>query len=233
MLDRRWVVEHLEEVKRNCAERGVRADVDRLAELENRRRDLRARWDACNRRANEIAKALAQCRDEAERQAKKEEGRRLREEAAETEREMSAVEAEADALLRMIPNLTHPEVPRGGEENAREIARGAAPLPHFDFPPLDHVQLAEKLDLIDFEAAARVTGHGFYFLKNEAVLLELALQRYALDVLLQDGFIPMTTPDLARNEVLEGIGFLPRGPETQIYSIENSDLSLIATAEIT
>jgi seryl-tRNA synthetase len=63
--------------------------------------------------------------------------------------------------------------------------------------------------------------------------LELALQRYALDLLLAEGFTPMTTPDLARNDVLEGVGFLPRGPETQIYSIENSDLSLVATAEIT
>jgi seryl-tRNA synthetase len=65
------------------------------------------------------------------------------------------------------------------------------------------------------------------------VLLELALQRYALEVLLKEGFTPMTTPDLARNEVLQGIGFIPRGPETQIYSIEQSDLSLVATAEIT
>ena len=86
---------------------------------------------------------------------------------------------------------------------------------------------------MDFEGGARVAGHGFYFLKNEAVLLELALQRYALEVLLAEGFTPMTTPDLARNEVLEGIGFIPRGPETQIYSIDQSDLSLVATAEIT
>ncbi len=78
-----------------------------------------------------------------------------------------------------------------------------------------------------------MAGHGFYFLKNDAVLLDLALQRYALDVLLKEGFTPLTTPDLARNEVLQGIGFIPRGPETQIYSIEQSDLSLVATAEIT
>jgi seryl-tRNA synthetase len=87
--------------------------------------------------------------------------------------------------------------------------------------------------MIDFEGGARVAGHGFYFLKNDAVLLELALQRYALDVLLKEGFTPMTTPDLARNEILQGIGFIPRGPETQIYSIDSSDLSLVATAEIT
>ena len=122
----------------------------------------------------------------------------------------------------------------GADDQANlELFRGKTPLPEFDFKPLDHVELGEKLDLVDFEGGARVAGHGFYFLKNEAVLLELALQRYALDVLLAEGFTPMTTPDLARNEILEGVGFIPRGPETQIYSIEDTDLSLVATAEIT
>ena len=79
--------------------------------------------------------------------------------------------------------------------------------------------MGEKLDLIDFEGGASVAGHGFYFLKNDAVLLELALQRYALDVLMKEGFTPTITPDLARQEILQGIGFIPRGPETQIYSI--------------
>ena len=114
-----------------------------------------------------------------------------------------------------------------------ELFRGKTPLPTFSFKPLDHVELAEKLDLVDFEGGASVAGHGFYFLKNEAVLLELALQRYAVEVLMGEGFTPVTTPDVARNDVLTGIGFNPRGPETQIYSIENTDLSLVATAEIT
>src|SRR5439155_11987397 len=90
-----------------------------------------------------------------------------------------------------------------------------------------------KLDLIDMEAGAKTTGSGFYFLKNDAVLLELALQRYALDLLIAEGFTPTITPDLARNEILQGTGYIPRGPETQIYSIADSDLSLVATAEIT
>jgi seryl-tRNA synthetase len=93
--------------------------------------------------------------------------------------------------------------------------------------------LGEKLGLFDLEAGARTSGHGFYFLKNEGVLLDLALQRYAIEVLMQEGFTLTTTPDLARNEILEGIGFNPRGPETQVYSIENTDLSLVGTAEIT
>ena len=79
----------------------------------------------------------------------------------------------------------------------------------------------------------RDAGHGFYFLKNEAVLLELGLVQLALEKLRAAGFTLFTTPDLARDEVLQGIGFLPRGPEAQIYSIEKTDLSLVATAEIT
>jgi seryl-tRNA synthetase len=95
------------------------------------------------------------------------------------------------------------------------------------------VTLGEKLGLVDFEAGARTTGHGFYFLKNDAVLLDLALQRYALGMLIDEDFTLTTTPDLAQNKILEGIGFNPRGPETQVYSIENSELSLVGTAEIT
>ena len=98
---------------------------------------------------------------------------------------------------------------------------------------MDHVELGEHLGILDFEGGARTSGHGFYFLLGDAVLLELALQQYTLSLLISKGFTPAITPDLAQNEVLEGIGFIPRGEETQIYSIENSDLSLIATAEIT
>ena len=86
---------------------------------------------------------------------------------------------------------------------AKEIRRGKTPMPpNSDFKPLDHVALAEKLDLIDFEGGAKVAGHGFYFLKNDAVLLELALQQYAIDKLIREGFTPTITPDVARNEIL-------------------------------
>ena len=197
------------------------------------RRTLQSQLDEANRKANETARSIGKAPPD-EREALKEEGRRIRDEAAQIQQKPRPVMAESDAIVRAIPNLSHPAAPVGVDDKANlEIFRGKTPLPQFDFKPLDHVELAEKLDLIDFEGGARVAGHGFYFLKNDVVLLELALQRYALDVLLKEGFTPMTTPDLARNEVLQGIGFIPRGPETQIYSIEGSDLSLVATAEIT
>ena len=137
-------------------------------------------------------------------------------------------------LQAAIPNISHPDAPVGVDDQANlELRRGKTEPRTFDFEPLDHVALCERLDLLDLEGGARTTGHGFYFLKNEAVLLELALQRYVLEVLLPEGFTPAITPDLARDEIVSGTGYIPRGPETQIYSIENTDLSLVATAEIT
>ena len=131
-----------------------------------------------------------------------------------------------------IPNLVHPDSPVGGEEDFREIRRVGEP-PAFDFEARDHLALSAPLDLIDFEAGSAVTGQKFYFLKNEAVLLDLALQRFAMELLIEQGFIPHVTPDLARRSVVDAMAFSPRGPETQIYSVEGTDLDLIGTAEIT
>ena len=130
--------------------------------------------------------------------------------------------------------MTHPDAPVGKtDKDNLELRRGAHAPREFDFEPLDHVDIGSRLGLFDFEAGSRTTGHGFYFLRGDAVRLELALQQYAIDLLVQEGFTPLVTPDLCRDEIVEGVGFIPRGPETQIYSIADSPLSLVATAEIT
>jgi len=233
MLDRKFVLDNAELVQENCRKRGVNVDVAAFAKLEADRRAKQTQAEELNRQANEVSKSIGKAKDAAERESFKEQGKQLREQKDAAQAEVDKLTEESDDLLRSIPNLTHPDAPEGGEEDSREVKLGKAPKPTFDFKPLDHVELGEKHDLIDFAGGARVAGQGFYYLKNEAVLLELALQRYALGMLLEEGFTPAITPDLARSEILHGIGFIPRGPETQIYSIENSDLNLVATAEIT
>ncbi len=234
MLDRKFIVDNAELVKQNCVNRGVPADVERFVALEAERHQLQIEVEELNRRANEVSKSIGKAKDAQEREARKEEGRTLREQTNQMRVKLDELSVQLDKIHRSIPNMSHPSAPVGEDDKANlELARGKTPLPKFDFEPLDHVVLGEKLGLIDFEGGARVAGHGFYFLKNEAVLLELALQRYALGVLMAEGFTPMTTPDLATNDVLEGTGYIPRGPETQIYTIENQNLSLVATAEIT
>jgi seryl-tRNA synthetase len=233
VLDRRFVADNVDLVATNCRQRGSSADVARFAELDRLRRQLQADIDRLNQQAGQVSKSIATASDAAEREARKGEGRRLREEVSAFEGKLAEIVQESDEILRAIPNLTHPDAPLGGEDAAVELRLGRTPVAGFDFKPLDHVELGGRLKLFDFEAGAKVAGHGFYFLTNDAVLLELALQRYAVDLLMRENFTVMTTPDLARDSILEGTGFMPRGPETQIYSVTGSDLSLIATAEIT
>jgi seryl-tRNA synthetase len=234
MLDRKFIVENAELVKKNCALRGSKADVDRFLALDAQRRDKQAEVDQLNRQANEVSKSIGQAKDPAEREARKDKGRELREQTTATQAELDAISAELDIIHRSIPNMSHPQAPTGADDHANlELRKGKTPLPTFNFKPLDHVTIGERLGLFDFEGGAKVAGHGFYFLLNDAVMLELALQRYALDLLVSEHFTPTITPDLARNEILQGTGYIPRGPETQIYSVADTDLSLVATAEIT
>jgi seryl-tRNA synthetase len=233
MLDKRFILENSQVVQENCDRRGVKVDVDRFVDLESQRRKLQAEIEELSRLANQVSKSIGQAKDDAEREARKDEGRRLREMKEKIEEHMERLAAEAAVIHNAMPNLTHPEAPVGGENASKELRHGKVDVRPLGFPVQDHVALAEQHDLIDFEGGARVAGHGFYFLKKEAAILELALQQYAMDLLVREGFTPMVTPDLARGDVLKGIGFIPRGPETQIYSIENHDLNLVATAEIT
>lgn len=234
MLDRKYILENVDAVKKNCADRNMPVDVDRFVELENLRRDLQQEVEDLNRQANEVSKSIGKAKDDEDRAARIDEGRRLREAKAAQQTRLDEVVEELDAIHTAIPNMAHEAAPIGVDDKSNlELGRGALPVPEFDFTPLDHVELAEKLDLLDMPAGARVAGHGFYFLKNDLVMLELALQHYAISLLAAEGFTPMTTPDMARNEILRGIGFNPRGEETNIYSIEQSDLCMVATAEIT
>jgi len=237
MLDLKYVLANIDAVRQNCRNRNMPADivdeVDRLVAQEGERKGLLQTVEEMRRRQNEVAQATGKEKDPTKRAELVAEGKRLKSEAGQSEERLRQLEAEVHGRLARIPNLTHPDAPVGNtEEMSKELRKVGTPRT-FDFTPKDHVAIGKELDLIDFESGAKVTGHGFYYLKNDAVLLDLALQQFAMRKLAARGFKPIVTPDLARNSILEGIGFTPRGPETQVYSVENSDLSLIGTAEIT
>lgn len=232
MLDLQFICDNKDEVAENCRNRGVEVDLDALLQLRDERAQLIVSGDELRREQKEVQSGIKGASPD-ERQALIDRGRELREQVAASDERRKEVETNLAELQSCIPNMTHPDAPIGKEDKDHTELRRVGEPPKFDFKPLDHVDLAEKLDLIDFEAGTRVAGHGFYFLKNEAVLLEFGLIQYALEKLLAEGFTLYSTPDLARDSVLAGTGYQPRGPETQIYSIQDSDLSLVATAEIT
>ncbi len=216
MLDRKFVLENLDAVKRNCANRNVSVDLDRMVGLETERKRTLQEVQDLNTAANATSKSIGNAKDGSEREQLKEEGRRLREQKDVAQHAHDELEAQILAIQARIPNMAHPNSPIGNDDQAnQEIGRGKHQPRHFDFKPLDHLTLGEKHGWIDFEGGARTTGNGFYFLMGELVLLDLAVQQYAVRELVKRGFKPAITPDLARDSVLEGIGFMPRGPASR------------------
>ncbi|HOS30687.1 MAG TPA: serine--tRNA ligase [Treponemataceae bacterium] len=233
MLDYRFIKENLDAVKKNIKARNMNADADMVVRLFDKRTELVTSLQALQQKRNDNAKAMKGKLDNETRQKLIEDGKSIKEEIASAEAELSNAEAELDIEGRKIPNMAHPDAPVGALDTENlEVKRSGEPK-SFTFTPKDHVELGQSLDLIDFDAATKVSGSKFYYLKNEAVFLEQALVMYALNTLRKHGFTPFITPDVAREEILQGIGFNPRGNESNIYSLEGEGSCLVATAEIT
>ncbi len=233
MLDLKLIRSEPKLIAENCRKRNVNVDIEKLLKLDEKVRQTTTEVDIFRRNRNDISNKMKGNLSVEERQPLIEESKYLKDQEAKKETLLSELTKQRIDLLKQVPNLTHPDSPEGLNDEDNQPIRKVGRIPQFNFEPKDHVELMEALDLIDFDGGAKVTGQKFYFLKNQAVFLELALANYALNLLQKEGFTVHMTPDLARHQILDGIGFNPRGEETQIYSIEDFDLSLIATAEIT
>ena len=231
MLDARMLSERRDEIAESCRRRGVAVDLDAALAARDEAQRLRIALEARNRERNEHQAAGKKLPPE-ERRGHGLAGRAIKQEAAALETQLTEAESRFSALLLRIPNLVHPDSPVGGEKDFRELRRVGTPR-SVDFETRDHLELGRTLELLDFESGSKVTGQKFYYLKNEAVLLELALLRFAIEMAREAGYTPHATPDLARRAVVDNLAFSPRGEETQIYSIADSELDLIGTAEIT
>jgi seryl-tRNA synthetase len=235
MLDAGFVRDNLAAVKANCDNRNVTADVDAVVRWDDERKRLQRLADETKAKQNEVSKKFPQAKTPEDKQALKDESGRLKEQVAGYDAELKKVEVELHKVLSTLPNMSHPNAPVGKDASANRVITKSGEPTKFAFKTKDHVALCESLGLADLEAGTKVAGQKFYFLKNEGALLEMALVQYAMRTLIAEGFTPVITPDLARVDVLEGIGFQPRdNAETrQVYTIADSDLCLIATAEIT
>jgi seryl-tRNA synthetase len=232
MLDYKFIAENVREVETNIANRFMKADAKAAAKLYARRTELVTALQSMQQKRNTNAAAMKGA-DAGARKALIDEGKKLREEITAAETELAAVEEHLLAEARKIPNMAHPDAPVGREDKDNLEVKRVGDPPQFKFEPADHVKLGQDLDIIDFDSATKVSGVKFYYLKNEGVFLELGLIRYALDILQKKGFTPFITPDIARTGILEGIGFNPRGAESNVYALEGEDSCLVGTAEIT
>lgn len=232
MLDLKFILKNREFVEKNCQNRNVAVNLNLIEDLAQKRSVLIQKIEADCLISNKIAKGL-KLLQENEKVKSIENGKIIREKIKSNEILLKEIEAKLNEELYKVPNLSHPDSPIGkSDKDNIEVAR-IGEIKEFSFLPKDHVELGKNLDIIDFESGSIVSGNKFYFLKNEGVFLEFALIQYVLQILNKYGFTPFITPDIAKMSVIEGIGFIPRGEECQIYKIEGSDLGLIATAEIT
>ena len=226
MLDIKYIREHKDEVQANCVNRLAKVDIDQLLKTDDERRALIARIDEMRATRNQKSKTKPTEEEIAKMKA-------LGEEESALNSALNALEGRLRDLLLAVPNLTHPDVVVSTDESENHILETIGEVPKFDFEPLDHVALAAKHDLIEFDRATKVSGAKFFYLKKDLARMELALINYAVDLIIGHGYDLMSTPDLAKTEILENLGFNPRGESTQVYNIAGSDLSLIGTAEIT
>ena len=236
MLDYRFIKENLEAVKKNIIDRNMdpsKADADLVVKLFDERTALTTALQDLQQKRNANAASMKQKLDPETRQKYIDEGKSLKEQIAKVESQLKETEEKLDEAGRQIPNMAHPETPIGKLDTENlEVKKVGTPR-KFGFKAKSHVEIMEALDLIDFERATKVSGPKFYYLKNEAVFLEQALIMYAMNILRKHGFTTFITPDVAKEEVLKGIGFNPRGNESNVYAIEEEGTCLVATAEIT
>lgn len=231
MLDIKFIRDNPKKVREGLKTKGVEFDLDHLLAVDEKRRGKIKEVDDLRAEQNAASEEIANLAGEA-RTRKIAAMQDLKAKLAAYEFELRALEEEFNELINQVPNLPLDDVPVGRGESENKVLREVGSRPSFDFEPKDHTTLGDTLGIIDFERAAKVSGSGFYYLKNEGVLLEFALINYALDFLAGRGFTLCFTPDLARSRFYLGTGYVPRGDEAQIYEIKDRDLGLIATAEV-
>jgi len=232
VLDLRSLRDDPEPVKAALARRdpALPAEVDRLLALDEERRSLTARADELRAEQNRASKTIGAASGE-ERDRLIEQVRRVSDELKEVGPRLAEIEEKIADLLARLPNPPHESVPQGeSDEDNEELSVVREPR-DLGFEPRDHLDLGTALGLIDLERAARTSGSRFVYLIGPAVLLEWALVRYCLDVLMPEGFVPMIPPVLVREEAMFGTGFLPTD-EAQLYLTRDDDLYLAGTSEV-
>lgn len=245
MLDIQFIRENTQKVKDAAVNKNISVDIDRLLQLDHKRRELLQEIEKLRKARNETAAQMKNGQPSPELIA---EGKRIKETLSELEGLLGPTEAEYLTLLKAVPNIPLESVPIGKTEDENVVIRTVGEKPEFDFKVKNHAELAKEKDWLDQERAAKVAGARFVYTKGDLVLLEFALWQFGFSILTNEEilkqiakknnlevstkpFIPILPPAAAKKEVFEATGRLNK--EEQTYKIEDEDLWLNASAEHT
>jgi seryl-tRNA synthetase len=231
MLDLKFIRQNPEAVKAGAKKKRIECDVDGLLALDGESRALMGEVEALRAQQNALGKDVAKATPQ-RREELKSELSALKAGMADKEEALKRLQAQIHERMLRVPNVPADEVPEGRDDSENvEVKRWGEP-PHSDFEPLDHVTLAEKQGWLEIERAARLSGSRNYVLKAELSMLETAVMRYALDLMIARGFVPLTVPTLVRSEIMVGTGYFPGGEEQAYRCDSRDDLCLVGTAEV-
>ena len=234
MLNPKMVRKNPDLIKQNLARRrepDLEYMVNDFVDIDKRWREIDKKLNELRQKRNEFAKKIGKSKGE-EKKNLITEMQQIKIELEKSEKQITEAKDRRQWLLDRIPNLIHESVPYGKDDSENQEIKLWGKIREFDFKPRDHHELMENLSLVELERARKTSGARFYYLKNKAVILELALMRYGIDEVLKHGVELFSTPSMVRKEMLYGTGFLPLGEE-DIYKIADEDLNLIGTSEVT
>lgn len=238
MLDIKYIVANPEEVKKRLSLRKpeLAAQVDDVLQKYSAYKTVLARVEELRAKRNEMSKSIGKIKKEQGDQAAKEamaEVGKLKEEMGVKEAELEPLKKEIDNLLLSIPNLPNENIPVGrSDADNPEYLPCTIPLPRFDFKPLDHQSVGEKLGILDFEAAAALSGSRFALFKGDGARLERAIISFMLDMHAKKGYTEIMPPVIVNEDILIGTGQLPKFREDMYELTGEPKQFLISTAEI-
>lgn len=230
MLDINVIRRDSDRVKAAVARKKFPVDIDELLNVDEQRRQLAGQVDGLRAKRKEISGSIPRLDGEAKAEAIAQ-GRALREDIAKLEETQRHNESRFDELMMLVPGLPVDGIPDGASDEDNLEVRRVGELPSFDFEAKDHVELCETLGLADFTRAAKFAGGRAYLLTGHGALLEYAVTRFAMDLLMHRGWSPMVVPLLVNEKAMFGTGFFPHGLE-DTYQLPNDDLYLVGTSEV-
>lgn len=233
MIDTKELKSRHDEIAENIRNRYMNVDLDGIIALQDERYELLQKTESLRAKRNETAQKMKGKLDPETREKYIKEGKAIKDELQVLENQLVEADQKFNDAARTIPNYASPKAPIGKEDKDSLAIKFVGEPTRFSFKAKDHVQLGEELDILDFDSGAKVAGQKFYYIKNKGVILQMAIERYAMDIVIKHGFTPFITPDVAKEEILNGIGFNPRGAESNIYTLEGTGTCLVGTAEIT
>ncbi|MDD2377064.1 MAG: serine--tRNA ligase [Clostridia bacterium] len=230
MLDIKYIRENSDKVKKAAQDKFVTVDVDRLLVVDEKIIAINQELDRLKEHRNNFSsKMLAASNDE--KQKIIETVKKIKENININENELSPLKSEYLELMYAVPSVPYDEVPFGKTDDDNVEIKRIGEIPTFNFEIKDHVTLAEELDLVDIPRGVKVSGSRSYFLKNDALLLEMSISRYVIDKLIKKGFTPMSVPLMVKEEAMYGTSYFPGGRD-QTYAITEDDLYLVGTSEV-